>query len=121
MATISRASLYHVPGKKWAEWTPHARGVFNLVYSTIRANQSLFIHPKATPHSREQWNTVAWNAAWTAANAADGDSIIGDTMLEGRPDAAGVLHQADATVAGIVAHPKARCPVVGCAVCPRGG
>lgn len=121
MATISRANLYHVPGKKWREWTPQAHAVFNLVYSTMRANQSLFIHPKAAPHSRVQWNTVAWNAAWTAANAVDGNSIIGDTILEGVPDATGVLQQADATVAGIVQHDaQGRCPVVNCAVCARG-
>jgi hypothetical protein len=102
MATISRANLYHVPGKKWREWTPQARGVFNLVYSTMRPNQSLFIHPKAAKHSREHWNTVAWNAAWTAANAADGDVITGDMMLEGRPDADGVLHQSDAVVVGVI-------------------
>lgn len=85
MATISRANLYHVPGKIWHEWTPAGRGVFNLVYSTMRANQSLFIHPRAQPHSKEQWNTVAWNAAWCAARAADGDTMIGDTILDCEP------------------------------------
>lgn len=88
MATISRANLYHVPGKIWNEWTPHARGVFNLVYSTMRSNQSLFVHPKVPQHSREQWHTVAWNAGWCAARAADGDSMVGDTILD--CDAGGV-------------------------------
>lgn len=73
MATISRANLYHVPAKRWNTLSPKARGVFNLVYSTMRSNQSLFIHPKATPHSRNHWATVAWNAAWIAAGAANGE------------------------------------------------
>jgi hypothetical protein len=47
MATISRANLYHVPNRQWMKWSPQARGVFNLMYSTVRSNQGLFIHPKA--------------------------------------------------------------------------
>lgn len=76
MATISRANLYHVPLKVWGEWDARSREAFNLVYSTMRSNQSLFLHPKATPHSRAHWNTTAWNAAWTAANAATGQRTV---------------------------------------------
>lgn len=79
MATISRANLYHVPVKTWKVWNPHQREVFNIVYSTVRDNQSLFIHPNAAPHSRAHWNTAAWNTAWTAANAAGGAL----TLVEG--------------------------------------
>lgn len=88
MATISRANLYHVPAKQWRKWSARARGVFNLMYSTIRSNQLLFIHPKAPRHSREQWQTVAWNAAWTAAGAADGelpDEVVVDCNAAGVP------------------------------------
>lgn len=81
MATISRANLYHVPGKRWNKWSPKARGVFNLVYSTMRSNQGIFIHPKAVKQTRAHWGTVAWNAAWTAANAADGE-LPGDVMQD---------------------------------------
>lgn len=102
MATISRANLYHVPGSIWRKWSVRARTVFNLVYSTMRPNQSLFVHPKAAPVPREHWNTVAWNAAWCAARAADGDSMIGDTILEGTPGPDGVLRQEDAVVTQVV-------------------
>lgn len=90
MATISRANLYHVPGRQWCKWGPRARGVFNLVYSTIRSNQQLFIHPKAAKQTREHWGTVAWNAAWTAAGAANGDlpdDVSVDCNAQGVPDA----------------------------------
>lgn len=88
MATISRANLYHVPGKQWRKWSVKARGVFNLVYSTMRSNQGLFIHPKATKQTREHWGTVAWNAAWTAAGAANGelpDEVMVDCNAAGVP------------------------------------
>jgi hypothetical protein len=81
MATISRANLYHVPNRQWMKWSPQARGVFNLMYSTVRSNQGLFIHPKATKHTREQWGTVAWNVAWTAASAANGE-LPGDAVVD---------------------------------------
>lgn len=88
MATISRANLYHVPGKKWRKWTVRAREVFNLVFSTMRSNQGLFAHPKAAKVSREHWGTTAWNAAWIAANAANGelpDEAIVDCTNDGVP------------------------------------
>lgn len=103
MPTISRANLYHVPGKTWREWTAQARSVFNLVYSTMRPNQKLFIHPKAPPASREHWSTVAWNAAWIAARATDGDVMTGDTMLEGPVlEGEGYLRVSNATEIGTV-------------------
>lgn len=80
MATISRANLYHVPNRQWRKWSARARGVFNLMYSTVRSNQGLFVHPKATRHTKEQWSTVAWNVAWTAAGAADGE-LPGDVVV----------------------------------------
>lgn len=102
MATISRANLYHVPGKMWREWSPRARGVFNLVFSTMRPNQSLFIHPKAAPVSKTHWQTVSWNAAWCAARAADGDVMTGETTLEGEANADGELREEDAKVICVI-------------------
>lgn len=84
MATISRANLYHVPVKQWNRWTPHGREVFNIVYSTVRDNQGLFLHPKAAMHSREHWKTAAWNTAWIAANAAEGYATREGGVTEGR-------------------------------------
>ena len=63
---------YRVPKKQWKKWSEQARRVFNEVYYTMRNNkQTLFLHPKATPVPKAQWNTTAWNAAWIAADAAN--------------------------------------------------
>lgn len=68
MATRSRANLYHVPADKWEEWSVEAREVFNYLYSLMRANQNLFLHPEGVRNSRRCWNTTAWNAAYEAAD-----------------------------------------------------
>lgn len=61
---------HKVPAKQWKRWSDHARHVFNAVFAGM-ADQPLFLHPKATPAKREHWKTTRWNAAWTAADAAD--------------------------------------------------
>jgi hypothetical protein len=68
MATRSRNNLYHVPADQWEKWTVEAREAFNYLYSLMRANQSLFKHPKAPADTRAHWNTTAWNVAWEAAD-----------------------------------------------------
>lgn len=60
---------YKVQKKKWDKWTKNARGIFNAVYSAMTRNQELFNHPKAEKLPKAQWRTVAWNAAWLAADA----------------------------------------------------
>ena len=40
-------NVYRVPKKQWMKWSPRARHTFNRVYSWIKHNQSLTIHPKA--------------------------------------------------------------------------
>lgn len=65
------ANKYKVPAKQWRRWSGHARCVFNKVFATM-AQQGLFAHPKALPVPRAHWRTTRWNAAWVAADAADG-------------------------------------------------
>lgn len=69
--TKSRSNIFHVAAKKWREWSPMTRQVFNEVLSSMRDNQNLFIHPKQEKISNTHWGTVAWNAAWTAAEACN--------------------------------------------------
>lgn len=66
-----RRNRHDVPAKVWMRWSAKAREVFNAVYRTM-GDQSLFLHPKATPAKREHWSTTRWNAAWIAADAVDG-------------------------------------------------
>ncbi len=58
--------------KTWGGWSEAARAVFNSVYQQMRREQRTFLHPKTAKVKDDQWNTIAWNAAWTAADAVDG-------------------------------------------------
>lgn len=68
MATRSRANLYHVPAEAWDKWTVEAREAFNYLYSLMRSNQKLFLHPEGVRNSRRCWDTTAWNTAYEAAD-----------------------------------------------------
>lgn len=74
MATLEQPepNPHRVPRRQWAKWTNQARGVFNSVYDQMRRDQAMFLHPSAERQTREHWKTVAWNAAWTAADAVMG-------------------------------------------------
>lgn len=65
-------NTYDVPKKQWEQWSPHVQGVFNIVYGAMIGDPWAYQHPKAERGKEEHWQTVAWNAAWTAANAVDG-------------------------------------------------
>lgn len=67
------ANKHKVAQKQWRKWNLLARKVFNEVYGTMKRNQSLFLHPKQSKTDARMWNTTAWNAAWTAADAVKGN------------------------------------------------
>lgn len=60
-----------VAKSQWKKWSPQAKYVFNHVYATMKNNQALFLHPKTKEQDETHWNTTCWNAAWTAADAAN--------------------------------------------------
>lgn len=62
-------NIHKVPKKQWAKWPRVARRVFNAVFRQMTDSQFAFLHPKSQPVAADQWKTVAWNAAWTAADA----------------------------------------------------
>jgi hypothetical protein len=65
-------NTYKVPKKQWKKWNDAARAVFNETYYTILHNPDVMTHPKQKKIPAEHWNTLAWNAAWVAADAAKG-------------------------------------------------
>lgn len=66
-----------VPKKQWDKWHNLARRVFNNVYESMRPNmQWAFHHPDAVLLKKEHWQTTRWNAAWTAASAANGEGKL---------------------------------------------
>lgn len=66
MSTIRRPK--GVTKRTWNKWSATARHVFHATYAAMRANQRLFTHPGADKVSAKHWSTVAFNAAWWAAD-----------------------------------------------------
>lgn len=60
-----------VPKKQWSKWSKEAKAIFNDCYDFFFNNQGLVMHPKAHELKPDHWKTVAWNAAWIAADACD--------------------------------------------------
>jgi hypothetical protein len=74
---------FGVAPSQWRKWSPTRQGVFNRVFRAMLKNQVLFTHPKMAPMPLVQWRTVAWNAAWTAADSASGQAMKqGDTVVD---------------------------------------
>jgi len=66
MARGIAVNAYKVQAKQWKKWTGRQRQVFNDVHFAM-ASQSVFIHPKQPPMDDAHWQTIRWNAAFTAA------------------------------------------------------
>lgn len=67
---LQQVNHHKVPARKWRNWPDICQRIFNNTYEQMVLNQPLFLHPKAAASRPEHWTTVAWNAAWTAADAA---------------------------------------------------
>jgi len=64
-------NLYRVPKKQWRKWSDLARKVFNATYNFMMDNTKVMIHPKSPMPKPVHFKTIAWNAAWIAADAVD--------------------------------------------------
>lgn len=73
-------NTYKVPVKQWRKWDAEQRGLFNSIYEEIKnLGPDLFLHPVTLQRkhplstrkglTNSEFNTIAWNAAWTAADA----------------------------------------------------
>ena len=74
MATMGRPATnkHRVAASRWRTWSEPARRVFNTVYEEMRPeNQSYYTHPQAVLMPKTHWETLRWNVAWEAADAAD--------------------------------------------------
>lgn len=65
-------NAHKVPKKQWNRWNEDERIVFNELYDQMVQNQSVFTHPQTPEMPQDQWTTICWNAAWTAADAMKG-------------------------------------------------
>jgi hypothetical protein len=67
---------HDVDSPQWEKWTEQQRAHFNGVYEDIkRVGSSLFLHPITNQRklTDEEFDTIAWNAAWTAAHMLIGE------------------------------------------------
>lgn len=62
-------NTHKVPKKQWMRWNEDERIVFNDLYDQMLVNQSVFTHPRTAVMPPDEWKTICWNAAWTAADA----------------------------------------------------
>lgn len=75
---------FGVPKRQWDKWHNLARRVFNNVYTSMRPSmQWSFLHPDAALMSKAHWQTTRWNAAWTAARAANGGGYMKGVEMNG--------------------------------------
>ena len=68
---LHQENINKVPKKAWKKWSDLSQRVFNTTYQAVRYNQQILVHPLTPLAPSKQWNTVAWNTAWTAADAAE--------------------------------------------------
>ncbi len=79
------ANKHKMPLKMWRKLSNHAKRVFNTVMENMRPSlQWQFLHPRTTAIPKDQWQTTRFNAAVTAAWAADGLGKLVDQQKKGK-------------------------------------
>lgn len=73
---FTRSNPYKVPKSQWRKWDLKSKHTFNRLFSFMRRNQDLFLHPKTAKVPARQWSTTAWNAAWLAADIVHDKTIL---------------------------------------------
>lgn len=62
-------NINNVPKRQWRKWNQQSRYIFNSVYNQM-SYQHTVKHPQMDKMYDDYWNTIRWNAAWLAADAA---------------------------------------------------
>lgn len=66
---MAARNIHGVPKDAWKAWSEQGRAIFNAMFSTFRY-QRTWAHPKTPMMPPNQWKTIRWNAAWSAASFA---------------------------------------------------
>lgn len=79
-------NVHNVPQKKWGRWDDMQRRLFNHIYADAKQIGTSLFHPATIQKglSSAEMDTVAWNAAWLAADHFYGDG--GTTKIITIPD-----------------------------------
>jgi hypothetical protein len=69
---ITMQNNHRVPGKQWVKWDEMQRSVFNHTYEEILSINTDILHPDTVRRrlTKAEMETIAWNAAWIAADNA---------------------------------------------------
>lgn len=62
---------HKVQVKQWRKWNNHAKKMFNATYAELK-NQQTVLSPETLLMTRQQWDVLRWNVAWTVAGIANG-------------------------------------------------
>jgi hypothetical protein len=75
---MDAVNRHRVATRKWRRWSKQARAVFNELYGAMTASAWAFQSPKVTTLKipARLWRVTAWNAAWIAADAVDGFTVV---------------------------------------------
>jgi Fe-S cluster biosynthesis and repair protein YggX len=72
-----------VPRKQWAEWNERQRALFNHTYTDImHIGRAQFLHPMTVARklSAYEFKTIAWNAAWVAADQLKSKGVLSEVV-----------------------------------------
>lgn len=64
-------NIHNVQAKAWQKWNEQQRALFNGTYEDIQnVGCEMFVHPTTIQRklTKDEFDTIAWNAAWTAAH-----------------------------------------------------
>ena len=64
-------NIYKVDRNQWRKWNERQRALFNGLHADIlQIKAPRFCHPKTVARkiSKAEFSTIAWNAAWLAAD-----------------------------------------------------
>lgn len=62
-------NIHNVQLRQWRKWNQQSRFIFNYVYGQLQ-DQRVIKHPDTKDLPEDHWQTIRWNAAWLAADAA---------------------------------------------------
>lgn len=60
---------HKVSKAQWEKWPHQSQETFNWLFELMTRDTRLFLHPKSPAPSEQGMRTMAWNAAWLAADA----------------------------------------------------
>jgi len=65
---------YDVPLRRWRRWSKVARGVFNETYRVLTVGWNVVAPESMRAVRAKSRRVLAWNTAWCAADAANGEA-----------------------------------------------